>query len=322
MQGGAATLSEQVLCSDARPDVLLVSDMLNLPSFLGLTRRRFAEVPVALYCHENQLTYPLQSGEKRDLTYGMINWLSMLAADAVCFNSTYHLETWFDELPRLLKHFPDHTHLHRVSEVRSRARVLPVGCDLKRLDRTCARSTSQDPPLILWNQRWEYDKAPQVFFCALDMLVAEDIEFEVALAGANVRNMPEEFEAARARLGKRVIHYGWADVPTYTELLCRAHTVVSTALHEFFGIAVVEAVYGGCFPVLPRRLAYPELIPLEYHQHCLYDDFDGLLERLRWSLAHRAQARRHSTRLKEAMARYDWEIVAPRYDYALETLIS
>jgi hypothetical protein len=28
---------------------------------------------------------------------------------------------WFEELPRLLKHFPDHTHVHRVAEVRNRA---------------------------------------------------------------------------------------------------------------------------------------------------------------------------------------------------------
>ena len=317
MQGGAATLAEEVQRLAARPDLLLVTDMLNLPAFLGLTRRLLADVPVALYCHENQLTYPLPPGEKRDLTYGMINWLSMLAADRVLFNSRYHLESWFDELPRLLKHFPDYTHLHRIEEVRARSAVLPVGIDLARLDGERAER-GEGPPLILWNQRWEYDKDPTTFFRALDLLVEERLDFRVALAGANVRQRPEEFEAARQRLGERVVHYGHADEATYARLLRQADVVVSTALHEFFGVAVVEAVYCGCFPVLPRRLSYPELIPPTHHDRCLYDDFDGLVSRLRWALTHPDEARRSAAPLREAVARFDWAALAPRYDQLLE----
>lgn len=120
MQGGAVTLVEALRERDLHPDLLLATDMLNLPAFLGLARDGLSGVPVVLYCHENQLTYPLPPGEQRDLTYGMINWLSMLAADRVLFNSRYHLEDWFDELPRYLKHFPDFTHLHRIPEVRAK----------------------------------------------------------------------------------------------------------------------------------------------------------------------------------------------------------
>ena len=139
MQGGSLTLAEQARALPSCPDLILASDMLNMPAFLGLTRDFLSGVPVALYCHENQLTYSLppssplvggkEEGEKRDLNYGMINWLSMLAADQVFFNSRYHLEDWFEELSRLLKHFPDHTHVHRIAEVRAKAGILPVGCD-------------------------------------------------------------------------------------------------------------------------------------------------------------------------------------------------
>ena len=318
MQGGAATLAEEVLRMGIRPDLLLVTDMLNLPAFLGLTRHLLADVPVALYCHENQLTYPLPPGEKRDLTYGMINWLSMLAADRVLFNSAYHLEDWFDELPRLLKHFPDYTHVHRIGEVRARSAVLPVGIDLARLDRPGGGEGADGPPVILWNQRWEYDKDPRTFFRALDALMEEGVEFRVALAGYNVRQQPEEFEAARERLGERVVHFGHADESTYARLLWQADVVVSTAIHEFFGVAVVEAIYCGCFPVLPRRLSYPEIVPPTYHDLCLYEDFDGLLERLRWALTHPDEARQAAAPLREAMARFDWRDVAPRYDRSLE----
>ncbi|MCP4544572.1 MAG: DUF3524 domain-containing protein [Chloroflexi bacterium] len=322
MQGGALTLAEQVRNLDFVPDLILASDMLNLPTFLGLTRNFLSDIPIALYCHENQLTYPFPPGEKRDLTYSMINWLSMLAADRVFFNSCYHLEDWFEELPRLLKHFPDHTHVHRIAEVREKAKVLQVGCDLGCFDPIPdpQTRTSEHPPLILWNQRWEYDKEPDVFFRALYALVEEGLNFQVALAGKSYRQTTLEFETARDRLGARVVHFGHADEAQYKALLRRADVVVSTAIHEFFGIAIVEAIYCGCFPILPRRLTYPEIIPTPYHEDCLYEDFESLLTRLRWALSHSKQARILAARLRPAVARFDWAKMVPRYDEAMTTL--
>ena len=140
--GGALELAEQAkvaLATGSRPDVLLATSMTNLPAFLALTRRELGGVPTVLYMHENQLTYPSPPGSKRDLTYGAIQHLSTLAADRVCFNSDYHLRAWFDELPRLLKHFPDYTHLETVDAARAKSCVLPVGCDLKRYDEYAGR---------------------------------------------------------------------------------------------------------------------------------------------------------------------------------------
>ena len=230
MHGAAVNLAEQlrarVRSGVARPDVVLATDMVNLPALLGLARDELADVPVALYCHENQLTYPLQPGEKRDLAYPMINWSSMVAADLVLFNSRYHLESWFAELPNLLKHFPDCSHLPYVPEVRRKSEVLPVGLDLGALDGARppapVNAGTRRVPLVLWNQRWEYDKDPPTFFAALEDLAAQGVEFRVAIAGENVRQQAAEFEAARDRLGRRVVHYGRADVGTYRRLLWEA----------------------------------------------------------------------------------------------------
>ena len=223
-----------------------------------------------------------------------------------------------------------------------------MGCDLRRFDQTLTlrrfrppSATEQGvgtedtlglettaepsrglPPLILWNQRWEYDKDPETFFRTLYALAEEGVNFRVALAGKSYRESAPEFEAARERLGPRVVHFGHADEARYGALLRQADVVVSTALHEFFGVAVVEAIYCGCFPVLPRRLTYPELLPPLYHEDCLYDDADGngesLLARLRWALAHPDRARALAAELCPAVARFDWAEMGPRYDETME----
>lgn len=140
MHGGAVTLARQYLAENPRPDLILATDMLNVTTFLALTR---PGVPLHLYMHENQLTYPLpanshsgpmrrQKGE-RDLHYAFINYASMLAADHVHFNSAYHRHTFLAELPRFLRHFPEYNELDTVAELAARSSVLPVGLDLARL---------------------------------------------------------------------------------------------------------------------------------------------------------------------------------------------
>ena len=49
----------------------------------------------------------------------------------------------------------------------------------------------------------------------------------------------------------------------YLKILSEADIIVSTAIHEFFGISVVEAIAAGAYPLLPKRLAYPEVLALE-----------------------------------------------------------
>ncbi|NOX61459.1 MAG: DUF3524 domain-containing protein [Chloroflexi bacterium] len=323
MQGGALELAQQVRRAWREigpPDVLLVTDMVNLPALLALARPLLDRAPALFYAHENQLTYPPPPGEKRDLTYGMINTLSMAAADAIAFNSHYHLEEFFDELPRLLKHFPDYNHLELVDALRERSRVLPVGLDLSRLDVERTPRPAHAPLRILWNQRWEYDKNPSEFFAALDALHAAGLPFEVAVAGENFSQKPVEFLRARARLAEHIVHWGYAeDVRDYARILWEADVVVSTAHHEFFGVSVLEAIYCGCYPLLPRRLSYPELIPPARHAAHLYDDFDDLVARL-------IDAARHPQRIRQAdlshIARaYDWARLVSQYDVVLERLV-
>ncbi len=318
MHGAAVTLARQVLRAGLQPDAIFASDMLDLTTFQALTRHALADVPAVLYMHENQLTYPPPPGTKRDLHYGWINYASMLAANRVLFNSRYHLNELFDELPRLLKHFPDFNNLETIDEVRAKSQILHLGVDLTRHDSERVAGDGGSP-IILWNQRWEYDKAPATFFDALYTLAGEGLEFRVILAGENFRNIPEEFEEARQRLGDRIIHYGWEDDPAaYSRLLWQADIVLSTAIHEFFGVATVEAMYCDCYPILPNHLAYPELLPPEAHDRHLYQDMAGLLDRLRWAITHRDELRRHS--LHRHVTRFDWSHLIDKYDSLFDTI--
>jgi glycosyltransferase involved in cell wall biosynthesis len=321
MQGGAVTLARKAQALSGQPDLLLASDMLNVPAFLALGGDHIARTPVALYFHENQLTYPLPPGEKRDLHYGFINFVSALRAEALYFNSSYHLDTFFDELPRLLKHFPDYNELWAVEALRAKSQVLPLGLDLSCLDAHRPEHAQTGPAQILWNHRWEYDKDPETFFRAVYALAEEGLDFSLVLLGESFRNKPVEFLEARQRLGERIVHFGFAeDAATYGRLLWQADVVISTAKHEFFGASIVEACYCGCLPILPRRLSYPELIPPSVHEQCLYDDFAGLVASLRRAVLRVEETRAFS--LHRHLSRFDWRRIAPRCDRLMEEIVA
>lgn len=320
MHGGAVTLAGAFRKLGRTPDLLLATDMLDLTTFLALTRDLTHHVPVALYLHENQLTYPPHPGEKRDLHYGFINYASMLCADRVLFNSQYHLDAWFDELPRLLKHFPDYNEFQTVRALRARSEVLPLGLSLQALDAHRTSAPRQGPALILWNHRWEYDKNPEGFLDALYTLADRGLDFRVVLLGEVFVRVPPAFAAAQERLGERIVQFGYVEhFAEYARWLWRSDIVVSTAIHDFFGAAVVEAIYCDTLPILPERLAYPQFVPEVHRARCLYRDPAGLVDLLAHAIVHIEETR--ATSLRGAVACYDWGHMAPAYDQRLEDVV-
>lgn len=345
MHGGALTLArrfiERVKASESPPpDVILATDMLDLTTFIALTRAQSAAIPLVLYMHENQLTYPLpedpntgpmrrQKGE-RDLHYAFVNLSSMLAADRVLFNSQYHHDSLLEALSGYLKRFPEFNELGSVRSLRERSFVLPVGVDGPQLSAWAPQAGAQktdansgeDAPLILWNQRWEYDKDPASFFAALYKVQEEGLPFRLALCGESFSQSPAEFDEARSRLANHIVHVGHAPLEEYRKLLWSADVVISTARHEFFGISIVEAVYCQTFPILPARLSYPELLPIAFHEYCLYEGDGALLNRLRWALRNPAKASALRKELAPTMERFSWQQLAPQYDAFLQSLLA
>ncbi|MCJ7682300.1 MAG: DUF3524 domain-containing protein [Candidatus Aminicenantes bacterium] len=325
MHGGAVHLAHQFSHLDFKPDLIMATDMLDLSTFLALTRSTTADIPAALYFHENQITYPWSPADRdikkaRDHHYGFINYSAALAAEGVFFNSLYHRDSFFEELPRFLKHFPDHRNTESIETIRLKSGVLPVGLDLSKLERLRPEKNIRSrPAVILWNHRWEYDKNPEEFFNALAILTDQGLDFQVIILGENFKRKPGIFEKAKQQLGPRVIHFGYCpDFTSYARLLYEADILPVTSNQDFFGISILEAVYCGCTPLLPRRLTYPELFPEQEFPDLFYNDTDDLIAKLTAVINGKEPYAQQN--LRKAVRRFDWKRMAPLYDGELEKI--
>jgi glycosyltransferase involved in cell wall biosynthesis len=324
MHGGSVTLAREFLNNLEAVDLILATDMLDLTTFLALTRSRTGETPAVLYMHENQLTYPLpedpsigpmrrQKGE-RDLHYAFVNYASMMAADRLIFNSEFHRQDLVKALPRFLNQFPEHREVGTVREISDKATVMSVGIEYEQLHESGKQIRSSAPPLVIWNQRWEYDKNPDQFLRLLFQADEEGLSFRVALCGEVFERRPKGFNRAVSRLEKRLVHVGYADKEHYHKLLSEAEVTVSTAIHEFFGVSIIEAIACRTFPILPGALSYPEIIPSGFHRACLYTTYEELYSQFRWALRHRDRAADLAESLSTEMSRFEWAQIAAQYD--------
>lgn len=323
MKGAHLTLAELLEADVERhgtPDVVLASSMMDVAGFLGAARRHLGGAPVAVYFHENQFTYPRSPLDRPDLSYPMTNWTSAAVADLVVFNSSFHEAQFFEEARRFLRQFPDHRHGALVDVVAARSTVLPVGVDLARIDRR-RPGVRESPPLLLWNQRWEHDKGPDRLVGAIERLVEMEVPFRAAVTGERFVSSPASFDRLPSLLGDRLVQLGFASDDHYVDLLLSADVVLSTAEQEFFGVAVVEAMYAGAFPVLPKQVVYPERVPESLRDRCLYSGDAELVTKLNAALDRSGRGASAERALLDAVAGFDWTIVAPRYDAMLEDLL-
>ena len=301
--GGWRTTFEQsarTLADEAGPppDLVLASSMMDTAEFLTLAG--YEKTPTLLFLHENQLTY---DRARPDLERGAVNWRSVQAADRIAFNSQFHLDDFFSALSVL------GVEKQESAAARARSLVLPVGIDPPPVPQT----RDGGPPVVLWNHRWEKDKDPQAFIEAL--LAVADLAFRLILAGDGTR-LDHYAAQLTERFGDRVLHAGFAPAARYPELVGRADIVVSTARQEFFGVAVAEAMAAGAVPLVPDRLAYPELLGPDLAP-CLYEPgtFAG---RLRSMLTGEWTGYRSAA--MAAGRRFGWDRVAPRYDDLIDEM--
>lgn len=323
MHGAAISLAQQFLSSDLVPDLILATDMLDLASFLSLTRSRTAGIPTAVYFHENQLTYPwseLDSDKvtQRDAHYAFINYTSALVADRVFFNSEYHRTSFLNELTPFLSQFPDHQNLGSVEVIRQKSSVLPLGLDLNELEGNI-ESKLEKPKraVILWNHRWEYDKNPEAFFRSLYAIQERGWDFHLVVLGQRFPTSPKIFSEAELILKDKILHWGFVnDRIDYAKWLSTSDILPVTSNQDFFGISVVEAMYCNVKPLLPKRLAYAEHVPEPLHAAFFYED--DLADRLQLWVRDVAVLRQQQ--MRPFVQKYDWSQQASDYDEILSSI--
>lgn len=263
------SLSERAVL-EGEYDLLVATSMVDLATLRGLVPA-LAGLPSLLYFHENQFDYPQQSRQHNLVEAQMVSLYSALAADSLAFNSAYNRETFLAGVDALLRKLPDRVPDGVAAILAGKATVLPVPIDME------GGSVSDFPwpgaggcyplrPLrLLWTGRFEHDKGGEALWHTLSELESLGLDYELAMTGQQFRSSPAIFSRIETEFSRRLVQFGYLpDIADYRGLLRGADVVLSTALHEFQGLAVLEAVARGCLPAVPDRLAYPEIYPPKF----------------------------------------------------------
>ena len=256
-------------------DAIVTTDMMNAAELKGLLIAacpEYCRLPLVVYFHENQFAYPSQFGpdsreHQRDQHFGFTNFLSALAADQVWFNSIYNQQSMLYHLENSSRRWPDYSPKAQVNQLLEKFSVEAPGVEQPQVDvadfhkQRSQRRELTDRLRIVWAARWEHDKNPQLLLDSLRQLKSQTDHFEISVIGQQFRKAPSPFEQIKSEFSDHIRHWGF--VPSregYWRVLAESDIFLSTASHEFFGIAAAEAIAVGLHPLFPNDLAYPEMV--------------------------------------------------------------
>jgi glycosyltransferase involved in cell wall biosynthesis len=249
-------------------DLVLATSLLSAGDLRAALVKAGVTTPLVLYMHENQAAYPhgpeTAPIARRDVQLALTNLTSVLTADRVIWNSRFNLDSFLEGIGRVLDHARDTTLTGWRRRIEAASEVIwppveppPPEIDIERPHTGALHNSAR----VVWPHRWEHDKGPEELLELAGRLSAT-LGLRWTILGQRFAKVPPALETFRERLAGRIDHMGFIeDRGAYLRHLARCDWVLSTARHEFFGVAVVEAMMAGCLPWLPDRLSYPELLP-------------------------------------------------------------
>ena len=98
----------------------------------------------------------------------------------------------------------------------------------------------------------------------------------------------------------------------YSKWLYLSDILPVTNIQDFFGISIVEAVYCGTYPLLPKRLTYPDLFNYKKNSKLFYTNKNDLFYKLKHCINSVDQIR-HSS-YSSLVKRFDWRELIAEYD--------
>lgn len=307
-----------------KPDLIVASSMLDLPTFMAVLAKAEGELPpIVLYCHENQFLYPLPDDrpvfKEQRTHFGAINWRSSLLADRVFYNSEFHRQAAIEAYEDFIQRAPDHREESLLNGSSERSSVYPPAPDLQALDRKDLefREPSDGEILLLWNHRWEQEKDPEAFVEFVDRAVAEGVNIRLILAGPSGSEEKRRQELLERYPEKTLLAEAIDDPERYVKWLHAADLIISFAHQDFFGLSVVEAMYCRTAPLLPDRLAYKEHLT-EDLKGMLYKDLKEALQILHKNQGKELEAKQEAARA--SVAPYDIRNWIEDFDKELEAV--
>ncbi|MGM0768577.1 MAG: tRNA-queuosine alpha-mannosyltransferase domain-containing protein [Pseudomonadota bacterium] len=255
-------------------DLVIATSMVDLASLRSF-HPQLAQTPCLLYMHENQFAFPVSAKQNTSAEPRMVNLYSAISADCVVFNSDWNRDSFLDGARDFLDRMPDGVPDGLIDGLGAKSRVIPVPIeDALFVDQP--GEVNWACPHLLWNHRWEYDKGPERLLKFLQALDQRALPFRLSVVGEQFRNHPRAFDQIRDQFGERIAHWGFLDSRgEYDQLLRQADVVISTALHDFQGLSMLEAMAAGCVPLAPDRLAYREYVPARHRYASHEQDADA-----------------------------------------------
>ena len=254
-------------------DLLIATSMVDLSSLRGFLPR-IAQLPTLLYFHENQFVYPLGSKQRsNNVEPQLVPLYSALCADAIVFNSTYNRSTFLQGAKELLKKLPDQLSPELLERI-EKSEIIPVPLEEFSFEpvTTAMLENSKQILDVVWNHRWEYDKGPKLLLSLAQAILTQRLPIRLHVVGQQFRSSPAEFKKIAALLEQHAAalaidqgSFGFVENREgYISLLRRCDVVLSTAEHDFQGLAIQEACTLRCTPLVPDALVYPEYIDSEF----------------------------------------------------------